>query len=44
MTYTGTKTLVAGADSIVYTDIDEAIENRNASDYTGRYYAELCDS
>lgn len=44
MTYTGGKILVAGADGIVHTDIDEAIESRNASDDTGRYYSELCDS
>jgi hypothetical protein len=34
MSYTGTKTLVAGQDGIIHTAIEEAIEARNASDKT----------
>lgn len=44
MSYTGNYQLTVGSDGIVHSSADEAIEARNASDETGRYYAELCDS
>lgn len=44
MLYTGSKQITIDAQGLVYTNSDEAIEARNTSDDTSRYWAELLDS